>query len=274
MKDWKEILEKYLEEGKLPLIDSVFTRKVEVGETLKKLRQESRLTQTEKKNRLFRKNMLYWSAAAMFAILLGIGAYFLSEEKQSTGTMMAECELPDGSRVQMMENSMLSFNRIGWLWNRSLHLTGKAFFSVIPGKTFVVRTQAGNVSVLGTKFWIDQKEYEITVSCKEGCVKLETPVGVTALAAGESVHCDEKEMGVVEKEIKLRKILGYENDPLINVVADIEEIFHIKVIGREKCEGLFYSGLIYTRNLDETLKRVFGSLGISYEIRGKEVVLL
>lgn len=76
MKDWKEILEKYLEEGKLPLIDSVFTRKVEVGETLKKLRQESRLTQTEKKNRLFRKNMLYWSAAAMFAILLGIALIF------------------------------------------------------------------------------------------------------------------------------------------------------------------------------------------------------
>ncbi|GAE23429.1 possible anti-sigma factor [Bacteroides pyogenes JCM 10003] len=274
MKDWKEILEKHLEEGKLPLIEPMFTRKAEVRETLERLRKKNRVAGAKTVNGLFRKRTVYWSAAAMLALLFGLGSYLLSEEKVSTDAVAMECKLPDGSHVQVMEDSMLSFNRIGWLWNRSLHLSGKAFFSVNPGKTFTVHTRAGNVSVLGTKFWVEQKGSEITVSCKEGYVKLETPIGVTALAAGESVHCDEKGMGTVERELKLRRILGYEKDPLVNVVADIEEIFQIKVIGREKCEGLFYDGIIYTRNLEETLKRVFGSFGIKYELCGKEVILL
>ena len=36
-------------------------------------------------------------------------------------------ELPDGSKVKLMGNSSLSYNRVTWFWERKLQLLGKAF---------------------------------------------------------------------------------------------------------------------------------------------------
>lgn len=41
MENWTESLEKYLEEGKLPLIGEKFSRKKEIGDKLKLQREES-----------------------------------------------------------------------------------------------------------------------------------------------------------------------------------------------------------------------------------------
>mgnify|MGYP000523752318 CR=1 FL=1 len=51
-------------------------------------------------------------------------------------------ELPDGSKVKLMGNSSLSYNRVTWFWERKLQLLGKALFKVTPGKTFTVQTEA------------------------------------------------------------------------------------------------------------------------------------
>lgn len=69
------------------------------------------------------------------------------------------------------------------------------------------------------------------------------------------------------------KVLGYEDDPLVNVVADIQHIFDVEVVGCEKYNELYYNGTILTKDLHETLKRVFGSLGISYQLNGQKVIL-
>ena len=66
--------------------------------------------------------------------------------------------------------------------------------------------------------------------------------------------------------------MGYEDDPLINVVADIEHIFEVTVVGHEKCEGLTYNGTVLTKEPETPhWKKSFGSCGISYQIRGKEI---
>ena len=87
---------------------------------------------------------------------------------------------------------------------------------------------------------------------------------------------DENKIVPVEKkaeESEFPEVLGYEDDPLINVVADIEHIFEVTVVGHEKCEGLTYNGTVLTKDLNATLEKVFGSCGISYQIRGKEIIL-
>ena len=157
-----------------------------------------------------------------------------------------------------------------------VRFTASAICSITKGKTFTVRTEAGDVTVLGTKFLIDQQGKKMTVDCEEGSVKVETAVGKHTLLAGESVHCDENKIVPVEKkaeESEFPEVLGYEDDPLINVVADIEHIFKVTVVGHEKCEGLTYNGTVLTKDLNATLEKVFGSCGISYQIRGKEIIL-
>ena len=63
----------------------------------------------------------------MFIVLLGIGGYYFSEEKLVTETTAMDYELPDGSKVKLMGNSSLSYNRVTWFWERKLQLLGKAF---------------------------------------------------------------------------------------------------------------------------------------------------
>ena len=175
--------------------------------------------------------------------------------------------------MKLMQNSTLSYNKVSWLWGRKLTLLGSAFFDVTPGKTFTVRTEAGDVTVLGTKFLVEQEGKTITVNCEEGTVKVETPIGEQTLNAGESVRCDENKIGPVQEKEELPEVLGYEDDPLVNVVADIQHIFDVEVVGCEKYNELYYNGTILTRDLHETLKKVFGSLGINYQLSGQKVIL-
>ena len=286
MENRKELLEQYMEDGKLPLKGELFVRKSVVGGKLEEFREKKRADAlTSRQNTvggqkwiLRRSNRVYWGIAAMFIVLLGIGGYYFSEEKLVTETTAMDYELPDGSKVKLMGNSSLSYNRVTWFWERKLQLLGKALFKVTPGKTFTVQTEAGDVSVLGTKFLVVQQGKKMLVNCEEGSVKVATPVGQRTLTAGQSVRCDETKIVPVERKVptpeaEYPEVLGYEDDPLINVVADIEQIFKLTVIGHEKCEGLTYSGTVLTRDLNATLENVFGSSGIGYQLREKEIIL-
>lgn len=277
MENWTESLDKYLEEGKLPLIGDKFSRKKEIGDKLKLQREEShKIALSRRRKQGAGRNIPFsWGIAAMFLLLLGVGGYYFSEKKIVTeGTAMAY-ELPDGSNVRIMANSRLTYNRIVWLWERKLQLLGKASFEVTKGKTFTVCTEAGDVTVLGTKFLIDQKGKNMFVNCEKGSVKVETAVGKRTLVAGESVRCDENKIVTISKpdDPEFPEVLGYEDDPLINVLADIEHIFKVMVVGHEKCDRLTYNGKVLTRDLKATLENVFGSCGISYELHGKEIIL-
>ena len=165
MENRKELLEQYMEDGKLPLKGELFVRKSVVGGKLEEFREKKRADAlTSRQNTvggqkwiLRRSNRVYWGIAAMFIVLLGIGGYYFSEEKLVTETTAMDYELPDGSKVKLMGNSSLSYNRVTWFWERKLQLLGKALFKVTPGKTFTVQTEAGDVSVLGTKFLVVQQ---------------------------------------------------------------------------------------------------------------------
>lgn len=282
MENRKELLEQYMEDGKLPLKGELFVRKSVVGGKLEEFREKKRADAlTSRQNTvggqkwiLRRSNRVYWGIAAMFILLFGTSTcYFASEEKITSEAVAVDYRLPDGSSVKLMQNSTLSYNKVSWLWGRKLNLLGSAFFDVTPGKTFTVRTEAGDVTVLGTKFLVEQEGKTITVNCEEGSVKVETPIGEQTLKAGESVRCDENEIGPVQEKEELPEVLGYEDDPLVNVVADIQHIFDVEVVGCEKYNELYYNGTILTKDLHETLKRVFGSLGISYQLNGQKVIL-
>ena len=218
MENRKELLEQYMEDGKLPLKGELFARKSVVGGKLEEFREEKRADAlTSRPNAagsqkliVRRSSRIYWRVAALFVLLFGIGGYYhLLEEKITSEAVAVDYKLPDGSSVKLMQNSTLSYNKVSWLWGRKLNLFGSAFFDVTPGKTFTVRTEAGDVTVLGTKFLVEQEGKTITVNCEEGSVKVETPIGEQTLNAGESVRCDENEIGPVQEKEELPEVLGY-----------------------------------------------------------------
>lgn len=271
----KDTLDKYMSEGKLPLVEPVFAKKAEVGERLIRSREARRQFEANRQRFSVRRLPLYWSAAAVVLLVITIGLYGEGKTVVNTGNDVTELVhlLPDGSNVQLMENTSVSYNRFSWKFRRSLHLDGKALFSVAPGRTFTVHTEAGEVAVLGTTFLVEQRGEELTVACKEGCVKVNTPVGQATLLAGQKVTRSKASMTPVSKDIEMPEKLLYENDPLVNVVADLTQLFQLEVKGLEAYEDLYYEGAIHLHNMEEALRSVFHSLGIPYRVEGNRLIL-
>ena len=89
MEKWTESLDKYLEEGKLPLVGEIFSRKKEIGDKLKLQREESHkiALSRRRKQGAGRSFSFSWGVAAAVVLLLGIGGYFLAEEKVVTDNL-------------------------------------------------------------------------------------------------------------------------------------------------------------------------------------------
>ncbi|MDR0893259.1 MAG: FecR domain-containing protein [Mediterranea sp.] len=274
MESKDDILNRLLEENRLPLKGEIFARKEEVGAALERLRTQQRQnagTVSAQGERRVPYRARYWWAAAAVAILLVVGGYFVSQKKLMATDQVVACSLPDGSRVQLKEHSALAYNRIGWMWNRELRLSGKAFFEVAHGGKFRVRTEAGDITVHGTKFLVEQEGDNMFVDCQEGKVEVKTKSGKQVLEAGEHVRCVEHQIGEVKKDVEYPPVLNYEHDPLVNVIADIEQIFHIDIVGMENGDTLTYEGSISTTDLKSTLQEVFGSLHLKYQVKGSVV---
>ena len=58
MEKWTESLEQYLEEGKLPLVGEIFSRKKEIGDKLKLQREESHKITLSRKRKCRKKLLL------------------------------------------------------------------------------------------------------------------------------------------------------------------------------------------------------------------------
>jgi len=94
--------------------------------------------------------------------------------------------LPDGSQVYLNHNKP-----------RTVKLSGEAFFKVVPGESsFTVRTQYGDVVVLGTEFNVKTSTKQIAVDVKKGLVELKTTLGKSKIKKGIRAVYEEGEQAV------------------------------------------------------------------------------
>ena len=114
-------------------------------------------------------------------------------------------ELPDGSIVFMNHNSAIDFDEE---FNpRSIEVEGEVFLSVTKGETpFVVKSQHGSISVLGTEFNVKSHAEELEVEVEDGIVELKTSVQSGQIKRGESAVYKkaENEFKKVKAEFKFR----------------------------------------------------------------------
>lgn len=161
----------------------------------------------ERRIRVRRKTTYFWKpfaiAASLAAImLLGAALYtghkfhdaecFLCQSdimtvtaKNGTGT---ETLLPDGTRVCLNAESILSFNRHFGRGSRDVKLIGEGYFEVASDASRPFHVHSGNtcVTVKGTTFNVRNyaDEPEITVSLLEGSVVLSTDLDEAILLPG------------------------------------------------------------------------------------------
>jgi ferric-dicitrate binding protein FerR (iron transport regulator) len=80
-------------------------------------------------------------------------------------------ELPDGSIVYLNHNSSLQYSDD--FSPREVRAEGELFFSIEEGDgEFLVKTESGDVKVLGTEFGIKTTEEDLEVDVEEGTVEV------------------------------------------------------------------------------------------------------
>ena len=86
MENSKELLEQYMEDGKLPLKGELFARKSVVGRKLEEKRADALTSRQNtvggQKWILRRSNRVYWGIAAMFILLFGTGTCYLLRKRR------------------------------------------------------------------------------------------------------------------------------------------------------------------------------------------------
>jgi len=124
-----------------------------------------------------------YAAVAIFLIIGAFSVYyyisFISESRtvveQANNTDKGkEILLSDGSKVWLNKNATLTFSKKFSKTERTVTLTGEAFFEVVknPDKPFIVTTSNSSIRVLGTSFNINSNIEKTEVTVVTGKVKV------------------------------------------------------------------------------------------------------
>ena len=207
------------------------------------------------------------SAAASVAVLVVFWFFTASVTVNSEMGETLTYRMPDNSRVVLHDNSSVKFGK--YINKRKVALTGKAYFEVVKGDGFVVKTKNGNVSVLGTRFLVADNNEALNVKCYEGKVKTEFNRNSWILEPGTQFYgnsnsAEKNEIAEKTEYPDFAEFFGsFSNAPLLNVIQEIEGFFDVN-IELKTGETEKFSGTIETGNLESALLIVCESLGLRY----------
>ena len=229
-----------------------------------------------KRKRVISLEKWQWAiAASLTAIIVSYAIFYNSNLEFSTKAQeKMAISLPDGSSVNLNENSNASYNSFGWYFNRSVSLSGEAFFKVKKGSQFSVNTNNGVIKVLGTSFNILSRNSSFLVECYTGKVEVDNSIDKILITKGEKVVQTEslaltKEITTGELKPKwLAESHAYTKAKLETVFIDIEKTFNISISANKEVMEMTFSG---EWNSSMSLEDVLKIVCIPFNLESKTV---
>lgn len=225
--------------------------------------------------------MSTWVKLGVAACLLFIAGYFANFVLSPTAQLIEynlaadqkiEGILPDNSAFTLYENSKLYYDQNEWPKNRILNLEGVAYFMVNKGTTFTVKTDLGNVQVLGTQFKVKAVDNLLQVNCNEGMVSVSSKNHKEfseQLKEGEYCLIDSKGM-TITKKLNLTKLRKVTVKQALNELSNRYKV-NFETGGIDLQEEL--SCNFGHDDLKLALKTSLSTLGINHTISGNKVAL-
>jgi len=198
--------------------------------------------------------MAYWRYGIAAAITLLVGAFWFFQQNSPTSTVqLAATEntlrdtLSDGSMVALNQHSSLStaFSKK----HRRIRMRGEAYFEVAknPEKPFVIEVAQVEVTVIGTRFNVDNRSdsTKVIVSVEEGKVKVQIGRQIIFLNAGEQATIDCSNEQIIRSKLLPsgnvkawfdRKFV-FDDVPLSEVIPILENAYNVKIELKNKDLG-------------------------------------
>ena len=193
-----------------------------------------------------------------------------------------EVVLPEESAVTLNAESSITYRDKSFNQDRELYLEGEAFFKVQKGSTFTVHTDYGTVTVLGTSFNVIARDGRFEVTCYTGKVKVESsPKEQQIITAGESATRSKSDKKLNRSTFEviadtpdwMEGKFSYENQPLVDVISELERQYDINVKLEAGLKDLKYTGLFESGNLDSALYLITWPLHLKSSTKGKTVTI-
>lgn len=237
---------------------------------------------TKKQGKVIRFNFknVYKYAAALL-ILCTTSYFLLFNTTQEFETSFAETKtftLPDNSEVSLNANSSVTFSDKNWDDNRNLDLEGEAFFKVAKGKKFTVKTEIGDITVLGTQFNVKERDNYFEVKTYEGKVKVDFKNTAVTLTKGKLFRVINNKIDTtstfdVNQKSWLQNESVFKSTPLQFVFAEIENQFGYTIKTEAIDTTKLYSGGFSHKDINIALQSVTIPLQLSYKIDGKTITI-
>ncbi len=228
-----------------------------------------------------RKSPILLRIAASVAIFIAVGytVFQLSVTSVVTGLgKFANVELPDGSIANLKYQSSITYNSIGWWFNRHVEFEGEGFFEVERGSKFSVISLAGTTSVLGTSFNVKTRGTRYEVKCFTGRVAVVSGSDASTLTPGNATLFEEgKKIRDYDFDQQTpnwnQGEIHFDDQPLRVVLDEMERVFDLSIEYADSLGTIRYTGFFPTNDLEMALKLTCEPLDVDYRIEGKTVAL-
>lgn len=201
--------------------------------------------------------------------------------------MVSQFQLPDSSTVWLNSGSQLKFPHAFSKKNRTVEITGEAYFKVTHNeqKPFVVRARNLEVKVLGTEFNVSNysDEANIEVILATGKVKLFSYVGgnqkiLGTMDPGSQAIFENKTGKLSANKIDAGKytlwrngILSFYNEPMREVVKRLNRWFNADIVIVDKdIEEYVYRATFSSESLEQVMRLLKISAPIDYEFEARK----
>jgi transmembrane sensor len=220
-----------------------------------------------------RKIMYAVSAAAVVMILFSITALSYKKDVSAESGKTRVMNLPDGSLAILSSGTEASYRPLLWFLSPKVAMTGEAYFSGHHAKGFTVTTEQGDISVLGTTFNVSDYNDELNVACIEG--KINVKSGPSSVILTSKMRTKAKR-GKFETDYisNIETVVGwtegifsFDNQPLRDVLENVERFYGIKIAAPTSIDSLRYTGK-FTRDKkpEEILSIISEPYGITLRI--------
>lgn len=229
----------------------------------------------------------YFAIAASIALIAGLFAVYNTIFSTSQPQLFANTSLqaivdslPDGSTIQLAQNSEIEYSYNKKTNTRHAKLKGEAFFNVHRDTTqqFIVDVGFGGVKVLGTSFNVkpDSSSTDVTVDVLSGTVML-----FYLREQGDTLYLTitKGQSGVISLGLDtlllkpqandaffhINKMLSFSAVPLRNVFNTIEECYGIKVIyANDSIAKLPLTSSFKNEDIEVIMEVIANTFGLEY----------
>ena len=193
--------------------------------------------------------------------------------------------LSDGTKVWLNAASSLKFPSSFIGRNRTVELTGEAYFEVAKNKEmpFIVKFNDANIEVLGTHF--DIKAYndeETKATLAEGSIRISKNSQQKILVPGQQVVVSKEEGNLEVSQANMDEALAWVNGYFIFHDASIENI--MKTVARWYDVDVTYAAVIKNKkfggrvskykNISDLLKNIELTGTIHFKVEGRRVTVI